>query len=573
MLFSGILLLLLALLVYGPGGDDDTHITYTAAKNLADVGQILNHSGDAVEQGSSLLHVVALGYSYKLLQFLGAPWMLTDIGPIFSLIAAVCCLPLLMSLALKSGLRQRVLMLFLLVFSVSFTYWAVGGLESTLASLCLLTCVLFISKLFDDEKTAWGAWLKVVVAVAAVILVRPEGFFIIIACLLALQVLLLLNSQSLTRVHRYTCMTIALIAVAIFVCVCLIRLYYFDQLFPQPVYAKADGFSWVKIGFGFLYFLYSMQLSIVIYTGLLLYLLYGLFFKRSKAPVQVLVALSFCCAYLAFIVVSGGDWMSGGRFFTPIIPLLILVAFFALQKLKAKVYVYVILLLIPVLETGFFALKFSTGENILRDKHAGFVGRSTQFDVSKIADIERYSWSERHNVLHLRDIPGTNALINVIKSIEQDKAFSQRPVYITSIQMGMTPYHLRNTFFAKIRLLDMRGLSTREITDCVYFSDSSRNWLGIKASYPKYFRAIKSGQCPKLIMPDIIYDLSNLAAEDIKDRFNTLTTEGYHIVYQQVGVLQDRAAYKYMDAAMFIAVSDTVYKMLPATLRDQQLRF
>src|SRR4029077_16251883 len=55
------------LLFYVHGGQDDTYITYWAARTVAEHGQILNYNGARVEQSSSLALVVILGVLSKAL--------------------------------------------------------------------------------------------------------------------------------------------------------------------------------------------------------------------------------------------------------------------------------------------------------------------------------------------------------------------------------------------------------------------------------------------------------------------------------------------------------------------------
>ena len=563
----------MTLLFYGPGGDDDTHISYTVALHLAETGNIVNHSGEAVEQGSSLLHVVSLAAAFKVINTLWSSLKLTDIGPLFSLFAAFLCLPIMLSLAKRCQIRSRHYLLSLLLLSVSFSYWAIGGLESTLTSLCLLCLALTVTDGFSRRNSnALLAYCPIFMSCILVITVRPEGYFIIIAFLLALQVLILLQKASEVQDKSF-CLKIFCFSTVVFVALCLWRDNYFMQWFPQPVYAKAEGISLDKIAFGFLYFIYSMQLSIIIYTLMLLSLLILIFFKAQQFEFTVLVIISLSCSYLAFIVASGGDWMTGGRFFTPVIPLLILLCLKLLESFSIKPIFWGLLLLLAAFETLFFGLNFSTGENILLDEKEGFRGQKTDFNRSMISHGDRYSWSEKHNILHLRDMATTNALIDIVSAMQADDHYKNKRINISSIQMGMIPYHLSRTFSSSVRLIDLRGLSSLEVTSCAFFDDSARNWLGVKASYPKYFAAIESGDCPQLQWPDIIYDLSNLAPRDRDLRLKAITSKGYRIVYQQQGFLQNAVANKSFDAAMFIAVSEQAYTLLPLHLRDKRLQF
>ena len=248
---SNILVLMLALLMaalglfaYGPGGDDDTHISYAAAYNLAQEGAILNHSGDAVEQGSSLLHILSLAASFKLINSIVASVSITDIGPLFSLLMGIVCLPLLMLLNKDLTGANRLVSLSLTVLSVSFSYWAMGGLESTLTALCMLYLVLSVVTALNKSVSSVSNKAHLVLAMLGVILVRPEGYFVIIAFLLALQVLLQLQSRLETRSSNEItasplfCLKLGVVATIFFVLLCLWRYYNFDHIFPQCVFSN-----------------------------------------------------------------------------------------------------------------------------------------------------------------------------------------------------------------------------------------------------------------------------------------------------------------------------------------------
>ena len=59
-LLGWVLLLASGLFVFGPTAYDDSHITFSAAQNLADFGEVLNINGERTEQSSTLLQVLLL---------------------------------------------------------------------------------------------------------------------------------------------------------------------------------------------------------------------------------------------------------------------------------------------------------------------------------------------------------------------------------------------------------------------------------------------------------------------------------------------------------------------------------
>ena len=76
--------LIFGILLLPSTGRDDTHITYWAAHSLANFGEIVNYSGDRVEQSSSLLLVVALAVLGWII-----PLPLTELGWLFSVLFGV----------------------------------------------------------------------------------------------------------------------------------------------------------------------------------------------------------------------------------------------------------------------------------------------------------------------------------------------------------------------------------------------------------------------------------------------------------------------------------------------------
>ena len=139
LLLATIVSSIIMLLLHGYTGSDDSHITYSAAKQLTLHGAILNHNGLYVEQGSSVLHVLLLAASH-IITGLDFP----QLGPWFSLFCAILCLPLSLELAKLSNVRQPALVVFLLPLSLAFNYWSAAGLETPLVTISLTLYAIFL---------------------------------------------------------------------------------------------------------------------------------------------------------------------------------------------------------------------------------------------------------------------------------------------------------------------------------------------------------------------------------------------------------------------------------------------
>jgi hypothetical protein len=545
-----LILLGIALFVFGPAGDDDGHITYTAAKNFADSGIITNNNGDLIEQSSSLLQVLLLGVEYKIATYISSAANIVTLGPFFSLFFALLCLPFTYSLAQRLHIKNPIHTSILLSVSTGFSYWAMGGLESTLTSACVLYFLFAVSVFIKHHQPPYFNH-HLFLSLGAFLLVRPESIFVLVAFLCFFSVLLIMqkNTALLARVK-----VIAVYAAFLFIVISICRYGFSGQIFPQPVYAKAEGFSPIKIAIGLYYFIYSAQLTLIIYSLCLILVLKN---RKGVSP-HTLAALSFCFAYLAFIVASGGDWMAGGRFFVPIIPVLIVLTCFSLQHNKHYSKFIFALVGLSILEVAAFSYKLSAG--VPPSQLAEFQQRYNSIHWNA------YSYTETNNLVHARDIPVIDALNKIIRSLPAQG----KPIVIGSIQMGMVPFHLRKNFNDKVYVVDFRGITTQHLNQCPTLANAPRTWSGIAIRYQDYFNAISECQLPR---PDIVYDLLNREPEVNAERLATVQREGYTIVYRQQGKLMPAHGLKSVDVDTFIAVSPAIYSALPLALHDQQIIF
>src|SRR5690554_6745872 len=267
-----LILLCLGFFLWGSSGDDDAYITYWSVKQLVDFGFIGNVNGELVEQSSSLLHVLLLASVYKI-----SGINLINLGAYLSLSMALLCLPLMAKLAQLLKLEAAHYVTWFLAFSAAFSCWAMGGLESTLIAFLILgfslACFFFMT------AANWKNALFTFSLALLYLLARPEAYFVLISAFLALLFFSYFSEQIPTATKKILglclVLTVALLLIGV------LRLQIYGQFFPQPVYAKAGGFSLQKLTFGLLYFLFSMQLSIIIYTLLLFFPIKRLLKKKQ----------------------------------------------------------------------------------------------------------------------------------------------------------------------------------------------------------------------------------------------------------------------------------------------------
>lgn len=547
-LFCGTLLLLVAFFVFGSSGQDDPYITFAAAQQLAETGHIVNINGEAVEQGSSVLHVAILALLYKLTGI-----SLGELGVLTSLFFALACFPLAHRLALQMGIVRTTFPLTLLALSTAFVYWSMGALESTLAAFVVLHLVLAVIAWLQPGSGLRGIAM-VFAAVAAFLLTRPEAFFVTLL-FVALATALCLPSQPPYRKLA----TLLLMAMGMFALLAAWRYHTFGQAFPQPVYAKAGDIGLQKILFGLGYFVVSAQASIILYSLNLLRPLYGWVRGRGERNPAFIVTAAFCMAYLAFVIASGGDWMGGGRFFVPIMPLLVLSFAYYLQRSVHYTLYRRLLFLLLAVEIAVFAELQATGMPLQRMN--GF-----KASVQPAPDWKGYSWVEISNYIHANDIALLDAMTPLLNVVLQQ----QTQVVISGVQMGMVPYFLKQHFGDRVYFVDMRGLTTRHVTDCPAFADAKRLWTGLFVDYAQYFAVRRQGSC-QLPEIDLLFELQNLNKADNAARLQALADYGYRIVFHQETDIQGGIlGKKVLNSPYIIAVSDRIYRLLPATLQQAE---
>ena len=493
--FFCILFLVLPLLVYGPSGDDDSYITFSAAEKFAQEGKILNINNDKVEQGSSLLHVLILGFMIFLTKISA-----TKLGYAVSLLFSVLCVPLIIQLCNILKFRSFTPTLTIIILSVSYSYWSAAGLESSLFCFSLIFFTLCIHRSLaqgDDPLFKIHIWASA----SMVLMSRPESFLLLISTLIALFFVVPNVINRKNTVLLKILFIVTLLSGILFYW----RYSQFSSFFPQPVYAKSDGISLMKIFYGLGYFLYSLQASIIIFSIVNITLFIRIFFKRTSPPILITITSALTCSYIAFIVLSGGDWMSGGRFFAPIIPFLVINFLWVLKEKRIGLGLVITLM---IFESIFFSIKVSSGIPFYKYKHI----EGIDYKLYK----DKYSYYDIYNLVHARDLPLVEKLDeNVDKILRQ----TDEPVTILSIQMGIQPYFLINKFGDNVNFVDMRGLVTKHITDCKEFALTERRWTGVFISYEDYFGAINECDLP---YPDIIYDLLNRDSLTNKQRIEII---------------------------------------------------
>lgn len=517
------LLLATGYLLYGSTGHDDSHITFWAAHSLLEHGEILNYNGERVEQSSSLLLTLltALASGLTGLSVVNAGYLVAIASSLWALwLTAQCITPWLPRAWIAS---------LLLGSSASFLLWTFSGMEATLAGACLLWVLCCWARYLAQPDTRLMAVLP---ATLALLLVRPEMPLLA----LALATSLCAVPGLATRQRAWPLLWITATAcAALLAC----RSLYFGQPFPQPVTAKS-GFDHA-LSLGGYYLLFNTALNPVLLlatlTAVVCCVRQCLPMRAVNAShvltaplvsrVLIQLAANTLLGYLAFIVLTGGDWMQAGRFVVPVLPLACMLVTYTICQLPWRRWAYVLLGLLIM------------GQGALQQRAIATQSHGTPAWTQYRLDDRflHYSRFEQFNQEHVRDMAVIDHLSSLIDAM---KAAGGTPVSVLSGQSGMVFYYTAQAHHGNVQFTDLRGLTDQRLTDCPVTASIPRGPQGLFWGYREFFDRLPQlqQQCG-ITAPDIIYDLN-----DMTQKLGVLLAQrGYVLLHQEQGfVLENTSA-------------------------------
>lgn len=332
------------------------------------------------------------------------------------------------------------------------------------------------------------------------------------------------------------------------------RYAYFGGVFPQPVVAKIGDQGLIqRVAEGGQYVLRS----IYEYPLLIAIVPVGIVFVRAYFSTGVWIdrfaLLALPVSYVVFIVSSGGDWMEGGRFFVPCIPVLVVIGQCLIVRLERRRMSVAAALAVNIILAVVFVGRDSMGIPMWDRRHL-IDAASSDRNV-----FEAESVFETTNRVHLRDSIFLLKAGPIIRFYENHLPV---PLELLSIQAGMVAFHLFESDFERLRFVDALGLSSRDFSSCALSRNWPRNSFGVEFSYEKYLpRKQEFFTLCHIPEPDIIFDLD----DEKGSRAVYLKAHGYVIAYEQAGTLEGRFPFKggYVICREFLAVRESLYRAFP----------
>jgi hypothetical protein len=518
-------------------GRDDVYITYWAAQALSEFGQIINYNGEALEQSSSLLHVILLAVLHKL-----SGISMPVLGVFFSATMGALTILAAWRLAIFLKLPSAWFVALFLALFPYLVYWSFGGLETSLVALIVVLLIYSVIRLIT-EKLSLSIFLLAFLSICAYIMARPEAILVILAFLFGIAFYFVIDNVIVKKSSHFfygkkdfqKLMILVSISLVIFALLSLWRYQTFGQIFPQSVYAKSSGLNWNTFisGFHYLFDHYWIP-SIVFLTVLTGFGLYKslLYQHDNRNRLAFVIIISFIIATITFTVFSGGDWMEGGRFLVPILPLLAISGLLAVCQNDRSVsgsgwtpvhkIVLISLALLAILDTTRFLSAEKNGPISIPQPLAEAVYRPVlqHFELSEQQD---FSWFELANREHLRD----NLLrIMLDRVVTRLLVVQQKPITVVANHMGMIPFYLSSHYFGKVKFMDLRGLITTDFLDCEMTRDLPKGQMGLLLSEDYLFTHFEeiSEQCFSQ-PPAIIYGWGG------KAKIKQVEKYGYKTVY------------------------------------------
>lgn len=325
---------------------DDAGITFAYSRSLAEGLGLVAQPWMAPEEGySSTIWMLLLSLMHRL--GVDIPMAAKVMGVLCSALAMMICIwivaretrsPLALTICGAGGACAPTIV------------WAASGQEHALQSLILILVVLCVYTL---QHWRW----PVAGILAVFVLTRPEAPIIVIAVFCAS---VYMTRRAGGRLFNVADAAVALVPFAAFCGLLTFRMIYFDDLLPNPYYAKSSGTGFAglfnPLGAGWYYVLNALR-----DTALLVVVLLAFQVRFTRLPDWLIITLAVLVGQTCFVVWAKGDWMSQHRFLMPVVPLILLSTSLGLVRLGgfwrragASIIAVMILLHTTVLQTAIF---------------------------------------------------------------------------------------------------------------------------------------------------------------------------------------------------------------------------
>ena len=291
---------------------DDAMISMRYARNLADGFGLVWNAGQRVEGYSNflwtiymvLVHLFPISVSKTSLVVL-----LTNI------VLTIATIPIMIRLIRTLGGGTLVIVATLVAYALNedVVIWTTGGFETSLLTFLLLLATYRVVR----EAQLNQPKLLTFILIAMMSLVRADAA--------VLSALLYAVSQVLNRNRKLVLMYSA-ISLILPIAHELFRISYYGDILPNTAYLKA--FNWEGKYVAGLGYVLDFLKNYALIIG---FAVVGVISSRQWSRYSLLGVFLLYAIYVGYV---GGDAFSNSRFFVPVLPLLMILAFLGVQSLQ-----------------------------------------------------------------------------------------------------------------------------------------------------------------------------------------------------------------------------------------------
>lgn len=419
---------------------DDAYISFRYIQNFTDGNGLVFNIGEKVEGYTNLLWVLILSL-FVMLKF-NVENMSQILSVIFGIIVLFASYYISGLIEVKDDSKQlkkaksgdpdlteklfNLIPPVFLIFTGSFIFWSISGMESTMfISFCLLGIYFYLKDKSRDEVN-----YKFPLFILLATLTRPEGlYFFGLIMIHKLFFSIKVNGASGIKIffskNNLLSYLIYIVPVIFYF---IIRYSYYGYLFPNTYYAKT-GFSQAYLNAGLEYFMKFFS-SYMIYGVVLAFPLY--LFKKKENIYEISLLYLIIISFILYVISVGGDVLKQNRFFLPVLPLI----YILFAKFLNEIYF------------------------ILKNKSGRQVASAAVIIVCAAICIYYYS-SQKENLES--DIQSENGLVDKMKNtgawFKNRQVELGRPLNLAATTIGAVSY------FAgpNVNVIDILGLTDKEI--------------------------------------------------------------------------------------------------------------
>jgi hypothetical protein len=302
--------------------DDDAMISMRYARNLATGSGLVWNPGVRVEGYTNFLWTLFMA----LVHLFPIPAAKTSLVVMLAnLVLAATTVPVIVRLVrlLGGGALATAASLAGYVLCQDTMYWATSGGESILLALLFLWAAYRILRESQLDRPRPATYLLI----AVMSLVRADA--VVLCCLLGALALVLTRNRRPVLLYFGLSLLLPVLHE-------LFRLHYYHAMLPNTAYLKTEHWPG-RTRAGLLY----VRQFITHYPFVIVLAIAGAL-GRSRRALRALVAVFL--VYAAYIAYLGGDILPHYRFFVPVLPLVMVLAFAGIQRLRPAVRLTLVVL-------------------------------------------------------------------------------------------------------------------------------------------------------------------------------------------------------------------------------------